>query len=227
MARLPAVIEVVAKHDRRSPATISNYARVIREAGYLPKGKRGVGAAHLSPEHAANLVMALAGASEAVSGPLAIEALRKATLSPDATMDGERVDARDLMAQWSLAPFSENFGKILEGLVSFEPHRLGADLRHKGVLEVSVTISEVDPEEGEAFVDLLLVDEGQEARFRFLSIAPDALEKLESFSLFRDPRDWTRSTRVGTFFFQDMGICISGDLDARGSAETANGERHD
>ena len=98
-------------------------------------------------------------------------------------------------------------------------------MRRKGVLEVSVTISEVDPEEGKAFVDLLLVDEEQEAKFQFLAIAPDARERLESYDLSGDPRDWTRSTHVGTFFFQDMGVCISGDT--RGDPEAADSDRRD
>ena len=53
MARLPALIEAIARHDRRGQATIAHIARQVRDEGLIRSSKRGVGAAIMTVKDAA------------------------------------------------------------------------------------------------------------------------------------------------------------------------------
>lgn len=59
MAKLPALVKAFATFDERGVATVEQFARVIREAGYLPTTKRGAGAADMGFKEAATLLIAL------------------------------------------------------------------------------------------------------------------------------------------------------------------------
>ncbi|WP_323717313.1 hypothetical protein [Paracoccus aminovorans] len=59
MATLPKVIEALQPYDGRDEATLTQHARLLREAGYIPGGKRGVGAPHMTSRHAAVLLLGI------------------------------------------------------------------------------------------------------------------------------------------------------------------------
>ncbi|HEX4196219.1 MAG TPA: hypothetical protein VHZ26_02130 [Caulobacteraceae bacterium] len=59
MARLPALIDDLAKHDPRGRATVEHVARVVREAGLIQTTKRGRGAADMTVSDAAALLIGL------------------------------------------------------------------------------------------------------------------------------------------------------------------------
>lgn len=80
MATLPQLIDVFAKHDGRDHATLTQFGRVVREAGFLPKGKRGFGAPQMTPENAVALLLGIYGASSPKEAPGAIK--RFASLRP-------------------------------------------------------------------------------------------------------------------------------------------------
>lgn len=233
MARLPAVAEIFARHDTRSLPTINNYARELRNAGYLPKGKRGAGAAHLTPADAANLVMALAAAPEAVNGPFTVDALRAATVVSDAYLDGGvTVDAADCLAQWSLANPGNTFGGVLEALIAGEPQHRDNDGSLPSLTNMSVQIFEVVPGIRFAFAELRLDDGDHFVEFRF-RVEPSA-EEIEAAKKTRpghDPfglgRGWSRSVSLDMVFFSDLGICVTGDLAAHGAVELSAEEAED
>lgn len=57
MARLPQLILALAQVDGRRPPTIEHVSRVLREAGLLATGKRGVGAPEMDFDDAAALLI--------------------------------------------------------------------------------------------------------------------------------------------------------------------------
>lgn len=59
MARLPALISDIAAHDLRDRSTIQLIARLVREAGWIQTTKRGRGAAEMTAQDAAALLMAV------------------------------------------------------------------------------------------------------------------------------------------------------------------------
>jgi hypothetical protein len=74
--RLPGLISIFAEVDGRDHATIAHAARVIREAGFIPTAKRGVGAAEMTVKEAVNLFLALNGGDLPKDGPRAIKLFR-------------------------------------------------------------------------------------------------------------------------------------------------------
>lgn len=69
MATLPKLISEIAPHDGRGEATVTQVARLLRDAGHLTKGKRGVGAAHMTSEDAAALIIGCFGAMSPKDAP--------------------------------------------------------------------------------------------------------------------------------------------------------------
>lgn len=230
MARLPAVAEIFARHDTRSLPTINNYARELRNAGYLPKGKRGVGAAHLSPADGANLIMAIAAAPEATNGPFAIDALRSATLVPQARTDGgAEVDAAEQLELWSLSDQGNTFGGVLEALILGEPQHKNNDGTLPGLINMTVVISEVVPCVRFACAELHLDDGDHRVEFRFrVEPTSEDIALVKSSRHGADPlglgRGWSRSVSLDMVFFHDLGICITGDLAAHGAVEATPDE---
>lgn len=215
MARLPAIIDLIAKHDTRSVATINNYARVLRAAGVLSKGKRGRGAPHLTTSEAADLILALAGASDAVGAPHAVSALRQAVLAPKARKQGdELVDAHEALAEWSVSAYGKSFGDVLEAMIDGEPIREDNDGSLPGVTNMSVTISEVTPGVRFASAEAMLDDGNESVTFNF-QVAPtkDDIEKWKQTTPDQDPLllglSWSRSTSIDLYFFADLAECLS------------------
>ena len=121
MAKLPALVTALAEVDGRDHATIDYYARVIREAGYIPTTKRGSGAAEMTAREAANLLIALCGTDSPKDAPLAIDRFR--TLVRD--YGWTRPKGTELPGLQAAAE-STTFGEALEHLINNAPLLAGA-----------------------------------------------------------------------------------------------------
>ncbi|MCT4333776.1 hypothetical protein MU516_12970 [Paracoccus sp. YLB-12] len=59
MATLPRIIHTLQPYDGRDESSLSQHGRLLREAGFIPGGKRGVGAPHMTHRHAALLLLGI------------------------------------------------------------------------------------------------------------------------------------------------------------------------
>ena len=123
MATLPQLIDVLAKHDGRDHATIKQFGRVIREAGYIPAGKRGAGAPRMTTHHAAILLLGIYASASPKEAPDAIS--RLSTLRPMGT--GVAEGAPEDLAEISKAA---TFGEALEEAIVSAPGILGMAADH-------------------------------------------------------------------------------------------------
>lgn len=73
MATLPKMIQVFQPLDGRDIATLTQHGRVLREAGLIPAGKRGVGAPQMTAQHAAILLLGIFGSATPKDGPVAVD----------------------------------------------------------------------------------------------------------------------------------------------------------
>ncbi|MCV0384255.1 MAG: hypothetical protein K5799_12550 [Erythrobacter sp.] len=124
MAKLPSLVTALAEVDGRERKAIDHIARTIREAGYIPTGKRGSGAADMTEREAANFLMALNGADTPKDAPLAIDRFR----SLRQFYKGSSADFRHYVDSFEGQPEavqavadSRTFGQALEGLVAGVP----------------------------------------------------------------------------------------------------------
>ncbi|MDH2327836.1 hypothetical protein QCN27_13275 [Cereibacter sp. SYSU M97828] len=217
MAKLPAIIDLIVKHDTKSVATISNYARVLRDAGILPKGKRGRGAPDLHPTEIADLVMGVAGAGDAVDAPHAVEMLRGAKLLPKIELEHEGiVDADHELRHWSIADCCEDFGMLLASLLSDEPRRDDVQEYPNGdwfcITNMTVTINEVVPRRDFGCAEVFLDDGNQWVKLTFMTPRTPDLSNQEDDD--QEPiglgASWSRSTHIDYSFFVDASVCING-----------------
>lgn len=79
MARLPALVDALAAADGRPRGAVDHVARAVREAGYIQTTKRGRGAAEMTVQDAAALLIGLYGARDPASAAEAVEAMDKLT----------------------------------------------------------------------------------------------------------------------------------------------------
>ncbi|SCW34305.1 hypothetical protein [Ancylobacter rudongensis] len=114
MAKLPALVDALAKHDPRGLSTVKNYARIVREAGLLPTTKRGNGASDMGEGEVAKLLLGLAEVANVRKAPRAIEVLSGALVV--APMSGA-VDPANHLEGFDLADRMESLGEFLQCLV--------------------------------------------------------------------------------------------------------------
>lgn len=112
MATLPNLVEAIACCDGRDRSTLDQFARVIREAGYVQTGKRGRGAADMTPSDAVSLLLGMNGADTPSGGPEAVRRFR--SLRTGTVKIAETCDVPALTA----IKDTQNFGQALEVLVS-------------------------------------------------------------------------------------------------------------
>ena len=124
MAKLPSLVTALAEVDGRDRKAVDHIGRTIREAGYIPTGKRGSGAAEMSEREAANLLIALNGADQPKDTPLAIDRFR----SLRQFYQGTAADFREYFASFDNTPEAmqnvadcQTFGKALEALIEGAP----------------------------------------------------------------------------------------------------------
>lgn len=82
MARLPAVLELLAPLDGRPYATLDVVARHLRYAGMFSTFRPGRGSADVTNEDAANLLLACMGGDVLVASPRTVEVLRSLKRRP-------------------------------------------------------------------------------------------------------------------------------------------------
>lgn len=75
MATLPRVIRALQPYDGRDEATLTQHARLLREAGYIPGGKRGVGAPQMTNHHSAVLLLGIFASPTPKDSVSTVEAL--------------------------------------------------------------------------------------------------------------------------------------------------------
>lgn len=73
MATLPKMIQAFQPLDGRDIATLTQHGRVLREAGLIPAGKRGVGAPQMTSKLAAILLLGIFGSATPKDGPVAVD----------------------------------------------------------------------------------------------------------------------------------------------------------
>lgn len=76
MSTLPKLITAFSELDGRDHATLTQFGRVIREAGYIPAGKRGAGAPKMTAEHVTNLLLGIYGSAAQKDAPYRLAALK-------------------------------------------------------------------------------------------------------------------------------------------------------
>ena len=97
MARLPTLIDALARYDRRGRPTIAHIARQVRDAGLIVSSKRGVGAAVMTERDAATLLLAVCGDSSPQGAVAAVHNLRSLVPDPNDTL---RDTQREDMPEW-------------------------------------------------------------------------------------------------------------------------------
>lgn len=76
MARLPPVLELLARIDGRPVPTMDAVARQLRAGGFLSQSRPGNGAAHVTNDDAANLLLAIMGTDSPAAGPRTVDVYR-------------------------------------------------------------------------------------------------------------------------------------------------------
>ncbi|NEU14898.1 hypothetical protein G3T14_22870 [Methylobacterium sp. BTF04] len=69
MARLPALLDLMTEFGVAERRTLEVYARKLREAGLISEGRKGVGAARVTPRDAAMIVLATMVTDSPSAGP--------------------------------------------------------------------------------------------------------------------------------------------------------------
>lgn len=114
MATLPKMLEFIQPFDGRDEGTLLQFGRVLREAGYIPAGKRGKGAPNMGLEHAANLLLGTYGAASPKDGPKAVANLRTLEANGfEGNFHGGCEVLRDIMEK---ATFGEALEELIIGL---------------------------------------------------------------------------------------------------------------
>lgn len=119
MARLPALLEAIAKVDGRERATIDHYARLIREAGLIPTTKRGVGASAMTVREAANLLIGLNAAETPKDAPSSV--IRVRSLLANAGFVARWLRQSEWSPVFEGLREARTFGDALERLIDATP----------------------------------------------------------------------------------------------------------
>ena len=135
MATLPKMLELIQPFDGRDEGTLLQFGRVLREAGYIPAGKRGKGAPDLGLEHAVNLLLGTYGAASPKDGPKAVANLRTLEAHDFNGRFHEKCEVlRDIMEK-------KTFGEALEELIVGVPEILTSIV---GIMDPDKRFSEED-----------------------------------------------------------------------------------
>lgn len=114
MAKLPALVRALQKVDGREIKSIEHIARVTRENGYIPTGKRGSGASDMDSTAAANLLIALNSAENPKDVPLSIDRVRSYEVFAPDPVEGRPEVLRHVAE-------AANFGVALAELIDGVP----------------------------------------------------------------------------------------------------------
>jgi len=183
MAKLPALVTALAEVDGRDRKSVEHIGRTIREAGYIPTGKRGSGAAEMSPREAANFIIALNGADTPKDGPIAIDRFR----SLKQWFQGTSADFKAQVGSFDGAPEAVQnaadckvFGDALEALIEGVPG-LAASFHHFGV-------ENFPGKDGGSYWDTRLLGSLRLGTFGLDVTFERYATKIELFAMFGDER---------------------------------------
>lgn len=154
MARLPALVDVIASVDDRPRGAIDFVARAVREAGFIQTTKRGRGAAEMTAADAAALLLGCYGSREptqAVDTLQGFAELRRArglktSISAPDWLTGlmkARTAFEAVSAAIEIAPIIEAQARLAKVRVDLRRPRLG--------VTVDVNLTEPDFSRGYAF----------------------------------------------------------------------------
>jgi len=115
MCRLPAFLRTLAACDGRRVETLVETARCLREAGYLPPSKRGVGATPVDDIQAANLLIACMTCDQPSAAPRALEVYRGLKNKFRGGF-GKGLPSLELVAR------CETFGQAMSTLIAVAPN---------------------------------------------------------------------------------------------------------
>ncbi|RHZ91860.1 hypothetical protein D1122_20625 [Cereibacter sphaeroides] len=76
MGTLPQLIEAIQSVDGRELSSLTQFGRLIREAGFIPGGKRGSGAPHLTLQQVTSLLLGIYGSDAPKDAPGTVARLR-------------------------------------------------------------------------------------------------------------------------------------------------------
>jgi hypothetical protein len=114
MATLPQTVTALESVAGRDHATLTQYGRIIREAGLLPRGKRGAGAPQMTPENIAILMLGMYFSDTPKDAALTAERLRAYKL---VNVEG----SEDFAAAFAGLGECQHFGEALATLIASQP----------------------------------------------------------------------------------------------------------
>lgn len=125
MATLPQMIDVLAEIDNREKPTVAQFGRSIREGGFIPGGKRGVGAPQLETQHVASLLLGTFGCESPARAPEVVARYRclrlheqKIKKNAPREVDAAIYESSPLIG---LIESAANFGEAIENLIDGAP----------------------------------------------------------------------------------------------------------
>jgi hypothetical protein len=120
MARLPALVDAIAAHDRRGRPAIAHIARQVRTAGLISSTKRGAGGAVMAFADAATLLLATCGDSSPHAAVEAVANLRR--LRPTYSPNRDRnLAISDNSPNLQFFGRGWNFYEVVELMIEFAP----------------------------------------------------------------------------------------------------------
>ena len=135
MATLPKMIEALSKLDNRPKPAVQQFGRAIREAGHIPKGKRGAGAPELTANDIASLLLGTYGSEAQSKAPEAVTKYRRlimkgidpcVEIKKHEGIDQGKYASSTLVKRMNTAA---NFGEIIEWLIE-NADQLALELLH-------------------------------------------------------------------------------------------------
>ncbi|UGB28684.1 hypothetical protein LPC10_25425 (plasmid) [Methylorubrum sp. B1-46] len=112
MAVLPALADALSPFDGRTPPALTVVARHLRDAGLFSVGNRGRGAAHVTAEDVAALLLASLWTDGPTASPRAVEVLATLKRRP-------AVEDKTLPRCLGLVIRLPNFGETVAALIEF------------------------------------------------------------------------------------------------------------
>ena len=120
MARLPALVEAISKHDLRGAQLIGHIARLVRDEELIVSRGRGTAAAAMTFADAATLLMAVGSSRIAMDAPQGVRNLRGLRLRP---IDDDLDQEQGRFGDPRLSFFSQQlpFATLLERMIENAP----------------------------------------------------------------------------------------------------------
>lgn len=119
MARLPALVDAIAQHDRRGRATIAHISRQVRDVDLIDSRKRGAGASVMTFTDATTLLLAAYGNLTPQGAVEAVQNLRSLQPSPWDKVD--RMKREDLPEDLGFLRKRQGFAEALEAMIINAP----------------------------------------------------------------------------------------------------------